>query len=97
MANETSEVPLCTLEVYHLDDILNVFTAEFQDAFMEELSNSDISFGDAAYTLVSGSTIDRMLHDLFDGDDWDGCLSKSETWSKLPVLFNPDVLVAIRG
>ena len=85
-----------TLEVYHLDDILGLFPGEFEAPFMERLGQ-DVTFGDAQYTLVKGSLIDRMLHDEWDEGDWATDAMKARVWSEWPRLFNPGVLVAVRG
>lgn len=94
----TCEVPLETLEVYYLDDILSLFPGEFEDDFNENwLTSGDISFGDATYTLVAGHRIDRLLHDCWDDGDYATDAMKEDIWSRLPVLFNGGTLVAIRG
>lgn len=94
----TPEVPLSTIEVYYLDDILSVFPDGFETDFHENfLQASDISYGDAEYTLVRGAVIDRLLHDCWDEGDYESTLSMRDVWNQLPVLFDGEVLVAISG
>ena len=86
------------IQVYHLDDILSVFPAPFEDQFMDRLGE-EVTYGDAQYTLVKGSQVDRMLHDTW--NEGEGAYGtdeeKREVWNELPSLFNPGVLVALRG
>lgn len=86
------------IQVYHLDDILSLFPADFEDRFMDRLGE-EVTYGDAAYTLVKGSQVDRVLHDTW--DEGEGAYGtdeeKREVWNELPSLFNPGVLVALRG
>jgi hypothetical protein len=97
-----------SLSVYMFDDLLSLLDDEHARKAEELLTSSDISFGDAEYTLVRGHIIERLLYQAYDEvhDDVDQSSEKfakarSKAMAAVPSLL-PDIngeprLVAISG
>jgi len=99
MNNTNSTIPVENFGAYMWDDLLEVFPVEVQERAQELLLNA-VTFGDAEWTLVKGSRVDRIFHDA-----WSYIVDKGEAgteerraaFARLPSLISPGTLVAVRG
>ena len=104
----TKKLKPVNLTVYMFDDLLSLLEDDHARKAGELLTLSDISFGDAEYTLVRGHIIERLLYQAYDEvhDDVDQNTEKfakarSKAMAAVP-SFLPDIdgkprLVAING
>lgn len=104
----TKTASLVNLSVYMFEDLLDLLDKDHAYAASALLQNSDISFGDAEYTLVRGTLIERLLYDAYDDahvDRDDGgeefLAARAAAMAVLPSLLqspgSDPVLVAING
>lgn len=54
------------LPVYFFSDLLKLLDEKLAERACDRLADSDISFGDAEYTLVRGQRIVDLLEDAYD-------------------------------
>lgn len=104
----TKKLKPVKLTVYLLNDLLSLLEDDHARRAEELLTSSDISFGDAEYTLVRGHIIERLLYQAYDEvhDDVDQNTEKfakarTKAMAAVPSLL-PDIngkprLVAIDG
>lgn len=96
------------LTVYMFYDLLSLLEVDHAAKASELLRSSDISFGDAEYTLVRGHLIERLLYQAYDEVHAD-VDQNTEKFAKarskamavvpslLPVIDGKPRLVAIEG
>jgi hypothetical protein len=100
-------IALEKFEAYMWDDLLNVINCpEFTAIAETRLQESDISFGDAAWTLVEGDRVAQILCDAWDSDSWQNAArgmslnvvkQASDNFNKVSDTLNDAALVAIAG
>lgn len=105
---KTKKIRPVSLSVYLFDDLIDVLDEHHAREAARLLGESDISFGDAEYTLVRGHLIERILYEAYDEinehEDREGAkflAARRKAMAALPSLL-PDLdgnprLVAIRG
>ena len=65
MTDTNSTIPSESFEAYMWDDLLEVFPQEVQEA-ASILGDNAFTYGDAEYTLIKGSVVERILYDAWD-------------------------------
>ena len=94
MTDTNSKIPSESFEAYMWDDLLEVFPQEVQEA-ASILGDNSFSYGDAEYTLIKGTVVERILYDAWDEVLGSHCSARAPTFARLPSLIGK--LVAIRG
>lgn len=94
-------------EAYMWDDLLSAINCpEFTQVAEDELQDSDVSFGDAAWTLVEGDRVVEILTKAWNSDPWQNAArgmslsvvkNISDSFNKVSDVLNSEKLVAIAG
>ena len=92
MTDTNSTIPSESFEAYMWDDLIEVFPQEVQEA-AERILNETVSWGDAEYTLIKGSAVERILYDAW--EEVQGAIDRAPTFARLPSLIGN--LVALCG
>jgi hypothetical protein len=87
-------VPKVNIEVYMFHDIVDRLPDDIYNIVDNTIDNK-VSYGDAEYTIIKGTFLERIIHDAFEssGDYSDD--AKMEILKKIPSLVN--ALIAING
>ena len=98
MDNTNSTIPVENFGAYLWDDLLEEFPVAVQERANELLLEA-VTFGDAEWTLVKGTRIDRILHDAWNSvaDEVEDLGERRATFARLPSLVAQGTLVAVRG
>ena len=94
MTDTNSTIPSESFEAYMWDDLLEVFPQEVQEA-ASILGDNAFTYGDAEYTLIKGSVVERILYNAWDEVEGSDSPDRASTFARLPCLIGK--LVAIRG
>jgi len=94
MTDTNSTIPSESFEAYMWDDLLEVFPQEVQEA-ASTLGDNAFTYGDAEYTLIKGSVVERILYNAWDEVEGSDSPARASTFARLPSLIGK--LVAIRG
>jgi hypothetical protein len=87
-------VPKVNIEVYMLHDIVDRLPDDIYNIVDDAIDNK-VSFGDAEYTIIKGSFLERIIHDAFESSGDYSNESKAEILREIPSLVN--ALIAING
>lgn len=94
MTDTNNTIPSESFEAYMWDDLLEVFPQEVQEA-ASILGDNAFTYGDAEYTLIKGSVVERILYNAWDEVEGSDSPGRASTFARLPSLVGK--LVAIRG
>lgn len=94
MTDTNNTIPSESFEAYMWDDLLEVFPQEVQEA-ASILGDNAFTYGDAEYTLIKGSVVERILYNAWDEVEGSDSPVRASTFARLPSLVGK--LVAIRG
>jgi len=94
MTDTNNTIPSESFEAYMWDDLLEVFPQEVQEA-ASILGDNAFTYGDAEYTLIKGSVVERILYNAWDEVEGSDSPARASTFARLPSLIGK--LVAIRG
>jgi hypothetical protein len=93
MSNDTL-VPRVNIEVYIYNDISDQLPDDIRKLVDDTIDNK-VSFGDAEYTIIKGTFLERIIHDAFESSGDYSDERKMEILRDIPSLIN--ALVAING
>ena len=99
MDNTNSTIPVENFGAYLWDDLIEDFPVSVQERAQELLLEA-VTFGDAEWTLVKGSRVDRIFHDAWSyivDEGEAGTEERRASFARLPSLISPGTLVAVRG
>ncbi len=87
-------VPKVSIEVYMLHDILDRLPDDIYNIVDDSIDNK-VSYGDAEYTIIKGTFLERIIHDAFESSGDYSDERKAEILKDIPSLIN--ALIAING
>jgi hypothetical protein len=93
MSNDVM-VPRVSIEVYIYNDISDQLPDDIRKLVDDTIDNK-VSFGDAEYTIIKGTFLERIIHDAFESSGDYSDERKAEILKDIPSLIN--ALIAING